>query len=322
MAWTRLTHTLILPMLFVLTCSASPVNQDSADKAKKMKLFKQYLLEQLELKEEPRTPHRYVLPRSLEELQAAITSEILPDEKEADKTNAVVTAERVGINTYKFDFSSVNLNESKTIHSARLAVSRNMEAQYEKLRVEHVPSKELITKISVTRDDGDIILIDITNEINEWVNKKTRKNDILRIKIVCENAKHCLSRKSLPFIDIDCSTQSRVARRNNKCQNDGRCCLHSFSYTTQELGWQNWLVYPKVISLYYCAGTCSDDATLSFHGKLAAIATGEESKPRSQRRKPCCMPNKFENLYLMHLKDNHTTYVQALNIVVKECACG
>ena len=76
-----------------------------------------------------------------------------------------------------------------------------------------------------------------------------------------------------------------------------------------ELGWQNWIVHPKVMTFYYCHGNCS------VHDRTATV-------PGSAR---CCapVPGTTKSLRIITMSDGGFPFKSEIlsNIISEECAC-
>lgn len=207
------------------------------------------------------------------------------------------------------------MNHPSEIHSIELDVIHNSKTfSFGELKVKDVSSEELMHRIQVG-SDGTWSTPDITKKILEWA-KKPRKTDIFKVNFDCAATQtRCLQKQYPPGIRINYKTKSRAKRKNSKCSGDGRCCLRNITATAEEMGWSTWMISPKELNLFFCAGTCSNDTELSFPGQLAEVATGK-------KQKPCCIPTQIEYVHYFHVKDNFTAFHKPIKMNVTECGCG
>ena len=207
------------------------------------------------------------------------------------------------------------MNHPSKIYSIELDVIHNSKAfSFGELKVKDVSSKELMHRIQVG-SDGTWSTPDITHKILSWA-IKPRNTDIFKVKFECAAIKtRCLQKQHPPGIRINYKTKSRVKRGNSKCRGDGRCCLRNITATAEEMGWSNWMISPKDINLFFCAGTCNNNAKLSYHGKLMELTSGK--KPEL-----CCIPTQIEYVHYFHVKDNFTAFHKPIKMNVTECGCG
>ncbi|XP_021466674.1 inhibin alpha chain [Oncorhynchus mykiss] len=87
------------------------------------------------------------------------------------------------------------------------------------------------------------------------------------------------------------------------------CQRETINISFQELGWDNWIVHPKVLNFYYCHGTCSAlDRTTAILGI-----------------KQCCapVPGTMRSLRFTTTSDGGYSfkYETLPNIIPEECTC-
>lgn len=285
-------------------------------KDEQIKIFKKYVLEKLDMTEEPKTAENYVLPRSLMKRQAEIPTNIAGSDSDSYQANAILQSEKIGTNTYKFDFDNLKLKGLEAIHSAKLTIFDVKKLSYgTSIRVINIKdtSKTEVANIPISMGD-DATSADITKHITEWVDT-IKPKDIYRLKFKCDK-KQCFDSKMMPIIEIDYSTKySRVRRKTRKCRGN-KCCLRQISVTTKDLNWHNWFIAPQNLNIYYCSGSCKNQPK-SFYGQLVELANPGKSSS------PCCMPTRLKDFNIMHLTDNHTAYVKRLeNMMVTDCECA
>lgn len=119
--------------------------------------------------------------------------------------------------------------------------------------------------------------IDISWPIKNWFEFHELIHIIsIACKTCAQHATHspvCLKHRRKPFIVIDTYAQRKHSRqkRNINCgsaHNPGQleCCREKLFISFAEIGWDDWILYPKGYDAYFCRGSCASAASVTMSG--------------------------------------------------------
>ncbi|KAJ8004135.1 hypothetical protein DPEC_G00155630 [Dallia pectoralis] len=116
-------------------------------------------------------------------------------------------------------------------------------------------------------------------------------------------------RQAVASIPWSPSAINLLMRPAQEKPDDSDCKREEINISFEELGWDNWIVHPKVFTFYYCHGTCSSlDRTTAVLGI-----------------KQCCapVPGTMKSLRFTTTSDGGYSfkYETLPNIIPEECAC-
>lgn len=129
-----------------------------------------------------------------------------------------------------------------------------------------------------------------------------------------------------PFLVI--TTRTRLRRRSRRhaynCEDGIRqCCKQSLYVDFSELGWDDWILYPKGYTANYCMGECvqmrTPDMLAYFHSHVL-----EEYRIKNPYASitPCCAPTKLSPISLIYFdQEGHIIKADLPKMVVDECGC-
>ncbi|KAH9507007.1 hypothetical protein DERF_011710 [Dermatophagoides farinae] len=124
------------------------------------------------------------------------------------------------------------------------------------------------------------------------------------------------------------TTKIRSKRRHRRhaynCDDGIRqCCKQSLYVNFEELGWNDWIIYPRGYHANYCMGECiqlrTPDMLAYFHSHVL-----EEYRIKNPYASitPCCAPTKLSSISLIYFDQNHHIIKADLpKMVVNECGC-
>ncbi|XP_062302766.1 inhibin alpha chain [Osmerus eperlanus] len=105
------------------------------------------------------------------------------------------------------------------------------------------------------------------------------------------------------------STLDHLQRPSQGDQEYSDCRRMEINITFEELGWDNWIVYPKVLNFFYCKGNC----------------TALERTTTRLGIKQCCapVPGTMKSLRFTTTSDGGLSfkYETLTNIIPEECSC-
>lgn len=112
---------------------------------------------------------------------------------------------------------------------------------------------------------------------------------------------------------------------HTKCEehNGQKCCRSELHVVFRDLKPMNFIIQPKMFDAGYCRGKCPFSYnTASNHAYLQGMIWRQDHKkvPR-----PCCAPNKLEDLQVLHIDESDPTKLKVSTMQemrVLECACS
>lgn len=116
----------------------------------------------------------------------------------------------------------------------------------------------------------------------------------------------------------------RRGTRSVHSNHAGKCQIHHLDVYFKDLGWDDWVIAPKMYSAYYCAGTClesNDFKHMSYH---AWIQLQVHQKEPRHAHAPCCAPKHMSSISMLYYgRPGQSTYVlkKMEDFVVKSCIC-
>ncbi|KPM06703.1 Transforming growth factor beta like domain containing protein [Sarcoptes scabiei] len=118
----------------------------------------------------------------------------------------------------------------------------------------------------------------------------------------------------------------RRSRRHAYDCEDGfrQCCRQSLYVNFEELGWNDWILYPRGYHANYCMGECvrshqTPDMMAYFHSHVL-----EEYRIKNPYASivPCCAPTRLSSISLIYFDENRNIIKADLpKMVVNECGC-
>lgn len=129
-----------------------------------------------------------------------------------------------------------------------------------------------------------------------------------------------------PFVVITTRTKLRKRSRRHayNCEDGIRqCCKQSLYVDFEELGWNDWIIFPKGYTANYCMGECvqlrTPDVLAYFHSHVL-----EEYRVKNPYASitPCCAPTKLSSISLIYFdQGGHIIKADLPKMVVDECGC-
>lgn len=132
-----------------------------------------------------------------------------------------------------------------------------------------------------------------------------------------------------PFLVITTRTKLNHGRSRRHAYNceDGKikqCCKQSLYVDFSQLGWDDWIIYPRGYTANYCMGECSQlsrtpEVMAYFHSHVL-----EEYRMKNPYASitPCCAPTKLSSISLIYFDpEGHIIKSDLPKMVVDECGC-
>lgn len=140
--------------------------------------------------------------------------------------------------------------------------------------------------------------------------------------------------KRRPFLVIHTRVSNHevpMRKRSINCNRlgSGPCTKRPFYVDFQELGWDDWIVFPKGYNAYYCAGQCDDmTASSSLNTHHSSIlnslrSTLHVSKEARGQGGYCCSAARHAPLSILYLDGvNNIVKADIPNMIVEKCGCA
>ncbi|KAH0503679.1 Bone morphogenetic protein 15 [Microtus ochrogaster] len=117
--------------------------------------------------------------------------------------------------------------------------------------------------------------------------------------------------------DVACHTQEHDGSVNNQCS------LHPYKVSFQQLGWDHWIIAPRLYTPNYCKGICSHVLPYGLNSPNHAIIQSlvnelvNHSVPQ-----PSCVPYKFLPMSILLVEANGSIlYKEYEDMIAQSCTC-
>ncbi|PFX26545.1 Protein decapentaplegic [Stylophora pistillata] len=133
--------------------------------------------------------------------------------------------------------------------------------------------------------------------------------------------------KSFPKLGTNFTSIANPLRRMRRSlhpNHRGPCGRHELSVQFKDLGWDKWIIAPRMYSAYYCAGTCKNadvNIETTNHARIQLFLSEHDSNPPAS---PCCVPGELGSIDLLFYGEpGQSTYIlkKMDEFVVMSCAC-
>ncbi|MBN3295834.1 GDF2 factor, partial [Amia calva] len=116
---------------------------------------------------------------------------------------------------------------------------------------------------------------------------------------------------------------AKVHLRRRRHVKKDYCRKTSLRVNFQDIGWDSWIVAPKVYDAFECRGVCyyplTDDLTPSKHAIIQTLVNLSNPKKAG---KACCVPTKLDPITVMYQDENGIITVKHLYEEMKVAECG
>lgn len=117
--------------------------------------------------------------------------------------------------------------------------------------------------------------------------------------------------------DVPCHAQERGRSVNNQCS------LHPYKVSFRQLGWDHWIIAPRLYTPNYCKGICSRVLPYGLNSPNHAIIQSlvnelvNHSVPQ-----PSCVPYKFLPMSILLVEANGSIlYKEYEGMIAQSCTC-
>lgn len=101
------------------------------------------------------------------------------------------------------------------------------------------------------------------------------------------------------------------------------CQKHPMWVRFDQLGWSDWIIAPRAVQAYRCAGECPYQLGASLNSTNHALMMSLMNSVEPHKSpKPCCVPTKLKSVSILYL-DNAKNVVlrQFEDMVIESCGC-
>ena len=119
-------------------------------------------------------------------------------------------------------------------------------------------------------------------------------------------------------------TPQQRSPRSVHSNHAGPCRRRNLVIHFKDLGWDDWVIAPRMYSAYHCVGTCQTpdvNKMKTNHARLQLFLSQQDSDLADA---PCCVPDQLGSISMLYYGGpGESTYVlkQMNDFVVKSCAC-
>jgi nodal len=164
-----------------------------------------------------------------------------------------------------------------------------------------------------------VLLIDSSNEVS--IDHTKPPENTLYYEMSSNNYyNHTLAKRSV--------SRRRILRKKIYTQNSN-CKKLDFNVNFGELGWEKWIIYPKIFNAYFCSGGCmlpfkknssSNKVISTNHAQIMSIL--ELKNPNLNIQMTKCVSTKLKPLTVVFLDGNGLIKTKIYqDMVVEECGC-
>ncbi|XP_014468682.1 PREDICTED: inhibin beta A chain [Dinoponera quadriceps] len=170
--------------------------------------------------------------------------------------------------------------------------------------------------------------------VKKWVNRHRLNHTIQIACNTCsdnrDTAPVSVELTLKPFLVIHTAPlpQRNRPKRNSNCLPEMKeCCRDELYINFEDIGWNDWILYPSGYHAYFCRGSCSSAASLtvnsSSHSNVIRKLLGNKGNvQRKSEIVPCCSPTQLAPIQLLYIDTNNTITRKTLpNMVVEACGC-
>lgn len=138
---------------------------------------------------------------------------------------------------------------------------------------------------------------------------------------------HCSDTENRFLEVLNVSFQATLQQRHPRsvlASHTGPCRRLDQIIHFKDLGWDDWVIAPRMFSAYHCAGACQIpdvNKMKTNHARLQLFLSQQDSDLAAA---PCCVPDKLGSISMLyHGGPGESTYVlkQMNDFVVKSCGC-
>ncbi|KAF1744385.1 hypothetical protein MXB_596 [Myxobolus squamalis] len=174
---------------------------------------------------------------------------------------------------------------------------------------ENVPTNLLKMYITETRSDNNFLPTitrarEIVFFIGDNYDGKDFELSINGNRKDFDNISEIRSRGALVHIRSPVEPGNEINSRSDECEEGIQCCPVKTIVDFEELGWNKWILQPKIFKLSYCSGPCnSPQNRYSVHSNILRrmIHVQKEKAPKLEL---CCAPHEMIDYSILYYDEN------------------
>ena len=212
---------------------------------------------------------------------------------------------------------------------------REINLEKEREMTERQEGKELGTTDRLDADGKDRETTDASRTFTVWRENTldARNNDWKTTDSLDTNRKELGTTNATDAGENGRETNASDAIRKERVKratgNRKLCERRDLHIDFEEMGWGQWIVYPKRFNAYMCVGKCptpipqqyapTNHAVMQSLARLArrAYPTPEQQAPP----RPCCVPSKLYPISMLYYEYGEIVVRHHKGMVVDDCAC-
>ena len=195
---------------------------------------------------------------------------------------------------------------------------------------------------------------DVTSKIKTWHKRRRKENTI---HLDRKDHEYDVFSSGLdktlkaPFLVVHSKSSIKQAKRNSyeaenidvnpstlnqgshykRGSNSQSCRREKMEIDTSILGWDKFIIAPKILRAFRCVGTCGPIFSTAskhqtWHSRVQALSAAIGIKQDGKRiEPPCCIPLEYETLYMLMIRNVDGKSLikkeEITDLTVKSCGC-
>jgi hypothetical protein len=199
-------------------------------------------------------------------------------------------------------------------------------------------NKSEISSETVTVYEHDLVWLRDESKINEYINSKNSLRYFLLFVLLEDK----YANTSQSIFSIKATKRPLKRKKITKKRNDDNkmkrpmtnCKKLDFNVNFVELGWDKWIIFPKIFNAHMCSGDCSlpfknhnaffssslRSSIVTNHAQIMSIL--EYKHPNRNKLMTKCVSTKLKPLTVVFLDENGFIKTkQYEDMIVDECGC-
>ncbi|RWS01924.1 Transforming growth factor beta like domain containing protein-like protein [Dinothrombium tinctorium] len=107
-------------------------------------------------------------------------------------------------------------------------------------------------------------------------------------------------------------------REEISCNKNAECCKQPLCISFEEIGWDDWIIYPKGFNANYCVGKCSSPY-LMMHAQASFLIKEYKFSSENRLISRCCRMSSLKMLVINY--ENRVITKKLPQMIVEECGC-
>ena len=101
-----------------------------------------------------------------------------------------------------------------------------------------------------------------------------------------------------------------------------KCSKQDLLIDFEQIGWSEWIVYPKQFNAYQCSGKCRDPIALQYEPSNHSIMQSlMRINNKDQVSSLCCVPTSLQPLSMLYYEQGEIVVRHHKDMVVDSCGC-